>query len=248
MIQTRIQYEDAIRHGRGKSVKGLTGSENMDDADFFYMVADSMSMAVQYGHKDALCNPLISASANELIPTFANFTNHFWGKEFGGSCFYDTNCLADVNQEKRWQPTGRNWRAQKCFDLAYFQVAPVGRSIRSRIVDLKYHIDQCNTIFGDAMPAGAPVTKAMNSQFGGDFPKATKTIYTNFFDDPWQRAGVNTKFHADTDVESFAACDFCGHCRDLHKVMPNDPIELVQTRMEIAAFFDKIFKEYHNNQ
>ena len=33
----------------------------------------------------------------------------------------------------RWQPTSRAWRWQKCYELAYFQVAPAVGSIRSQV-------------------------------------------------------------------------------------------------------------------
>ena len=37
------------------------GAQDLCDADFFYMIADSAAMAVQYGHKDKVCDHMIKA-------------------------------------------------------------------------------------------------------------------------------------------------------------------------------------------
>lgn len=60
--------------------------------DFFYMMADSWSMADQYSSKDDLCTSIMSvgetATDEELMQVFADFTNSFWGQDFcsGGFC------------------------------------------------------------------------------------------------------------------------------------------------------------------
>jgi len=54
---------DPIAHEN--QVKGLLYAQNLSDPDFFYMVADSAAMAVQYGKKDKLCTPMIEAVKNE---------------------------------------------------------------------------------------------------------------------------------------------------------------------------------------
>ena len=89
----------------------------------------------------------------------------------------------------RWQPTSRGWRWQKCYELAYFQIAPPTGSIRSARITLQYHLDQCVAIFG--IENMTPSTDAINKQFGGPTPKEANTFYSNGSDDPWQRAAVN---------------------------------------------------------
>jgi hypothetical protein len=115
-----------------------------------------------------------------LISTFSNWTNSFWGmqgkfkrtlkkfptttlskknnlnpnffigSDFGGNCFYDTSCLRD--DPSKWQPTSRAWRWQKCSELAYFQVAPSSRSLRSTIYEnFDYVVSQCREIFGSSV-------------------------------------------------------------------------------------------------
>jgi hypothetical protein len=50
-------------------------------------IADSAAMADQYGHKEALCQALAGLSPDDddevYMQVFANFTNWFWGKDFG---------------------------------------------------------------------------------------------------------------------------------------------------------------------
>jgi hypothetical protein len=58
--------------------------------DFYYMVADSWSMAVQYSSKSYLCAAIhlpTSATDEEIIKAFADFTNNFWGTDFCASGF-----------------------------------------------------------------------------------------------------------------------------------------------------------------
>jgi hypothetical protein len=65
--------------------------------DFFYMVADSLASAVQYGQKHLVCDNLALLPSNptdeELIDGWANFTKHSWGPDFAQSCLYDSTCM-----------------------------------------------------------------------------------------------------------------------------------------------------------
>lgn len=138
---TMEAFEKAMNAGGQEKddAKALFGAEDVeDDRDFYYMLADSASMAVQYGTKQAMCDALKAhgpdSDPRDLREQFAAFTNDHFGHDFGSDCFYDTFCLKQ--EEDRWQPTARAWRWQKCHELAYFQVAPSQGSIRPASVDL----------------------------------------------------------------------------------------------------------------
>ena len=153
----------------------------MWDFDYFYMLADSAAMADQYGNKFALCNTLAAMGSNPTdatkMETFANFTNTFWGPDFGSGCFYDSACLADKTQYEAGA-TDRSWRWQKCYQLAYFQPAPVEGSLRSSVVTMDYHYEQCMKVFGLAPPD----VSAINDQFGADKIEVDKVFFSDFSD------------------------------------------------------------------
>lgn len=232
MRATTKAFEQEIQRGNGTAVKKLLGAQNLCDADFFYMLADSAAMAVQYSHKDVLCSQLVAAHEQKkrLPEEFANFTIRMYGKDFGSGCFYDTTCLR--NEKTRWADV-RSWRWQKCYQLAYFQVAPEKGSLRSKIVDLDYHESQCKTVFGDAVNPSKGVEE-ITKLYGGNQPRGHRIFFSNGADDPWQRASVLHSISED-QVANLAQCDLCGHCRDLGNNI-NVPKPLAQQRQEIIRY------------
>jgi hypothetical protein len=135
----------ADAEARYPAVKSLYGAEDLDQADFFYMVADGNAMAVQYGKRTDICSALsAAASAGDPLPEAqAKFLLDLWGANFGTSCFYSTQCLQFNNTQDR------SWRWQTCRQLAYFQGAPTpseGLSIRSKVVTVQYQVDQCKQV------------------------------------------------------------------------------------------------------
>ena len=72
--------------------------KDMSASDFYYMIADSWSMAVQYGGKTAQCAALGAITADssdeQVMDTFAAFSNDYWGKDFcaGGFCEWNNCC------------------------------------------------------------------------------------------------------------------------------------------------------------
>jgi pimeloyl-ACP methyl ester carboxylesterase len=231
-------FENAINAGRGAQAKALFGSpQDMEDPDFFYMMADSAAMADQYGFKANLCEAISALTPDtddaNIMATFANFTIHLWGADFGSNCFYDSHCLK--NDPKRWQPTSRAWRWQKCHELAYFQVAPQTDSLRSQLIDMKYVLQQCVEVFG----AGTfPATSVTNLYYGGIRPNGTNIFFSDFSDDPWQRASMVQTISPSLPF-SLVKCDGCGHCMDLHSPSNADPPALVQSRNQFESFLNQ---------
>ncbi|KAG7389148.1 hypothetical protein PHYBOEH_007563 [Phytophthora boehmeriae] len=232
---TTAAFEKEIAGGNATKVKGLFGAEGLADADFFYMIADAAAMAVQYGHKDIVCDHMVGAFERNvsLIESFANFTIDMYGSSFGSECFYDTKCLTQV--KARWGD-GRSWRWQKCSQLAYFQVAPEEKSLRAAMVDLDYHEKQCHTVFGDVVDPAKGVEE-ITKLYGGDHPTGHKIFFSNGGDDPWQRASVLHTL-SDDQIANLAKCDLCGHCGDLG-ANPNVPEPLKKQREEILKYLTK---------
>jgi hypothetical protein len=79
-------------------INGFTNALNlfhcesdMSLQDFYYMIADSWSMVIQYSSKSTLCNTInlpADATDEEIMNNFAKLTNVYWGTNFcaGGFC------------------------------------------------------------------------------------------------------------------------------------------------------------------
>ncbi|ETM43215.1 hypothetical protein L914_11243 [Phytophthora nicotianae] len=232
---TTETFERELKSTNATTVKGLFGAQDLADADFFYMIADAAAMAVQYGHKDIVCNSMVGAFErnNSLVDSFASFTIDMYGSSFGSECFYDTKCLAE--DRARWGD-GRSWRWQKCSQLAYFQVAPKEKSLRSAMVDLEYHLKQCQAVFGDVVHPSKGVDD-ITKLYGGDHPNGHKIFFSNGGDDPWQRASVLDTL-SDDQIANLAKCELCGHCGDLG-ANPNVPEPLKKQREQILEYLTK---------
>ena len=209
---------------------------DMSETDFLYMIADGWSMADQYGSKSKLCSAIMAvpedSSSDVLMKTYAAFNNDLWGKQFCSQGFYNTAALADP---ARWETNARSWRWQTCYQVAWFNTAPASGSIRSQKVNLEYHLQQCATVFGEKM---VPAINDINRQFGGEMPVAHKVFYSDFADDPWQRASVSYP-PAEDQPYSLAMCNDCGHCMDLHAPSESDPVQLQETRNDFKTYLKK---------
>jgi hypothetical protein len=141
----------------------------------------------------------------------------------------NTEQLADP---ARWEINSRSWRYQTCDQVSYFNTAPKSGSLRSKIVDLDYHLRQCAKIFGKPM---FPSSVQFNEVFGGATPTAEKVFYSDFSDDPWQRASV---WYPVTSSQPYglAMCDNCGHCKDLHTPVDSDPAPIKAIRADFETY------------
>jgi hypothetical protein len=136
---------------------------------------------------------------------------------------------------ERWDINSRSWRYQTCSQVSYFNTAPPSGSLRAEQVNLEYHLKQCQEAFGERM---FPSSVQMNKKFGGAFPHATNVFYSDFSDDPWQRASVTYPVSEDQPY-FLAQCDNCGHCLDFHSATPDEPAPLQQSRKEFERYLNK---------
>lgn len=210
--------------GNGEAMKALFNASDsgMNEPDFFYMLADSSAMQVQYGQMHRLCDNIPAADTDPatLRSWFAEETMQVWGEAFASDCFYSTSCLRDTPSQ--WQPTSRSWRWQKCFELAYLQSAPKEGAIRSQKVSIDALIDQCRAAF--LIPDMMPSSKDINARLGGASPQETQTYYAQGSQDPWQRAGVQSTLSS-SQPEYTAECDSCGHCGVLESYATSEAVQ-----------------------
>ena len=230
-------FESSVETDFPAALKQMNCENDMSEVDYLYMLADSWSMADQYGSKSKLCSAIMSvpedSSVDQLTQVFADFSKVLWGEGFCSQGFYNTAALADP---ARWDVNARSWRWQTCYQVAWFNTAPVRGSIRSQRVNLDYHLDQCEKIFGyRMMPAIEPLIK----KYGGDMPNPVHNVfYSDFGDDPWRMASVQYPPAVDQPY-AIAQCDDCGHCADFHAPAPTDPSQLTAVRNEFSLFVNK---------
>lgn len=238
---------DQIKHIQSafqRTIEGSTGGleyalslfnceKDMSATDFYYMIADSWSMTIQYSSKTAFCTALDKVNADstdeEVMKNFADYSNTYWGESFCAGGFYNTKQLADP---ARWETNSRSWRYQTCAQVSYFNTAPKTGSLRAEAVNMDYHLKQCEEVFGKKM---FPASIQMNMKYGGAFPQAHNVFYSDFSDDPWQRASVD--FPPSSDQPYYLSkCDDCGHCLDFHSASTSDPEPLQESRAEFESY------------
>lgn len=238
MISAAFEKQIETSEGFKVSKKQFNCEEDISKVDFLYMIADSWSMMDQYGGKSKLCDTILSVPQDEvgvdkLTSVFSSLSNEYWGSQFCSAGFYNTAALKD---EARWDTNSRSWRWQTCYEVAWFNTAPVQGSIRSTKVDLEYHLQQCKEVFGyDMFPAVGPLIQ----KFGGASPRPVSNVfYSDFSDDPWQRASVSYSPNVDQPYY-LATCDNCGHCMDFHEPSDSDPEPLKDERREFERYLKK---------
>lgn len=146
-------------------------------------------------------------------------------------CYYSTKCLSNQNYSGNWTDS-TTWVWQCCSELAYWQSAPAGYSLRSSLLNTSYWTAQCNSAYGIGSAAGPVAT--FNAAFGGATPKVgnAHVFATQGSDDPWQPAGVQATLSS-TYQEATAVCAGCSHCRDLHLSSASDPAPLAAVRSQV---------------
>ena len=87
-----------------------------------------------------------------------------------------------------------------------------------------------------------PSSVDMNRNYGGSEPFASKVFYSDFSDDPWQRASVDYQVSVDQPFH-LTTCDDCGHCLDLHTPSAEDPQALKDGRLEFEKYLNLWLEE-----
>lgn len=200
-------------------------STTQTDVDFMYMVADAMAMAVQYGHKNQLCTLLnISITASKTpLEAVAAAIPVLYGKAFQQTCFYSTECILNTKRDSSVGVGNKAWRWQKCSLLGYIQSrgTDVEVAARSKLLTLNSQRKQCENMFPENVNDLNELIANNNrfqTTFGSDLPEsvgATKIVYLDYSDDPWQTASVvasKPDWEKNDLTYCYTICDGCGHC------------------------------------
>jgi len=232
-VQQYIEEELNAGPERSKTLKEMFDASEILDDDFLYLAADSVAIAVQYGYKQKLCNPLAQAGGDrsKMIRNFAEYSKRVFYPtlETGKADVYSTEYLQDptVTTEKN----SRQWLFQQCTELGWFQDAPADGGLRSKRVNLEFFKGLCTKVFGKDV---WPDTDNVQKNYRGMDIDGTKIFFTFGKDDPWQCAGV-TATSKPGQKSRVIDCENCSHCIDLGHAKYDDAPALTSARKEILA-------------
>eukprot|EP01094_Clydonella_sp_ATCC50884_P020137 TRINITY_DN4116_c0_g1_i4.p1 TRINITY_DN4116_c0_g1~~TRINITY_DN4116_c0_g1_i4.p1 ORF type:complete len:210 (-),score=44.84 TRINITY_DN4116_c0_g1_i4:298-927(-) len=99
----------------------------------------------------------------------------------------DWNIAGFTNTSMSEDNMMRQWMYQSCVEFGYFQTAPVEMPLRSRRVDLAYHLEVCARLFSAPL---RPDTAEINISRGGKGIGGTQILFTNGLADPWKELSI----------------------------------------------------------
>jgi len=219
---------------------GIERGGHAGAGDVLQMIAESVSMAVQYGFKRYLCRAVLHPDEHrgehppppgwgsfgaELV-AIANVTVELWGRGFGKACSHDPMCFSGLKDKARGEERDAAAEAYHfCTELASFRSpARNGAGVRgpaqNQAFGASYHMGRCVKAFGKGT---RPDVHHLNSARGGRGMPGERVLFTGGADDPWTRVGRNhtgnplleEACHPLGMPSVMADCDGCGHCWDL---------------------------------
>ena len=218
--------------------KEFDASDVRDATDFLYVVADMGAIAVQYGHKDELCDALLAAQAAELVSEYARVGKDLF-KAFGITALEDSFQGIESEDPKTYENNigMRSWMWQSCLEYGYFQNAyhDAAVTVRSTRINPAYHASVCKRFFG----LGPVNVSAVNEKLYQpllDAAKATNIFFTNGSTDPWSKLGITPENgNASNPKVDVFVIQGAAHCDDLHADKPTDSSSLKQARTMFSA-------------
>ena len=162
------------------------------DVDFLYNLADMAAIAIQYGFQDEFCNALAAGDKNgKAVEAYAQAGLSLF-QRLGTSPVLDAfEGAMSLDPKDYLEFAGRQWMYQSCTEFGYYQTANrnPAESARSARIDLPYHNDACNRLFGLKTQVDADRTN--RDFYAGLFNGGTSRIYfTNGNNDPWSNLSL----------------------------------------------------------
>lgn len=254
--ESRIQLMRLIDNGEYAYVSKLFGMEGLNQEDFYFVVGELFTLALQYNGLSHICSPLVDANrANrDLVTALAKFSREYFIPRFCGSSdgvleTYDRDRLLKAAERNR-NTGARSWLWMTCNELAYWQVSPGRTGLRPTQLNQKYFEDQCKYVFPDADPPVVhPDVNAFNEKYGGLNQKnVTRVVYTTGSQDPWTWTCITNDDQVGDDcyVHTIKGPEV-GHCSDLHAPNEADPIDLKRTQAYIRQIVHKWMTQEDSN-
>lgn len=222
-IETALQNPTALL-----TIKRKFRAEAIQDPiDFLYLVADIGASSVQYGFRDDFCNSV--ATAATPIDGYASFAAQIY-EMFQTDAVRMSAQGTESTDPAAYAGIGlRQWLYQSCTEYGYWQIAyhDASVSVRSQLIDLDYHNNLCQRIFGIGDPVDVQGTNANFFDKLADVA-VSRIFFTNGSEDPWSRLSIVDQ----TMNPNFTTMTIAGsaHCADLSQSSAQDSRALVNAR------------------
>lgn len=236
MRQVVSELESSLNDpNRIEDMKALfDASEVNDPIDFLYLVADVGAAAIQYGMRDEFCSAL-DTDPNPLMG-YAKFAKSLY-KRFGVTAVQITAQGAQ-NEETQNYTEGvglRQWYYQSCKEYGYWQTASPDplKSARSSLINLEYHHQICQRLFGLNDPAD---TVQFNAQYYVPLLEelVSNIYFTNGEQDPWSKLSIAEKNdNAINGRLAYYLISGAAHCDDLRTPNKLDSASLSKARQKM---------------
>lgn len=233
-IEQAIAQEDDVRL---LQIKQMFGAEEVNHpVDFLYLVADVGAGAVQYGMHDEFCASLQEHS--DPIAGYAEFAKRLLSRWNVTATDLTPAGAVSENANDYAKAIGlRQWYYQTCTEYGYWQIASSDpqSSTRSALIDLDYHHEVCERLFGFKAP---PKTETTNKHFYWPlFDHSVSRIYfTNGSNDPWSYLSLSEQNgNALNPNLNYTLIDGAAHCNDLRMPLPTDSPALQATREQFET-------------
>lgn len=207
-----------------------------DPIDFLYLVADVGAAAIQYGKRDAFCSAL-SSSATPLAG-YADFAKKLY-QSMGVTAVEMTaqGAMSDNPNDYKNGVGMRQWYYQSCTEYGYWQNANPDRqqSTRSALIDLSYHRQTCQRLFGLNQPAQ---TASLNNTLYYPLMDAlvSNIFFTNGEQDPWSLLSLAEKNgNAVNEKLNYYLIEGAAHCDDLRAPKATDSTSLQEARQTMES-------------
>lgn len=225
-------------------MKRLFGAQDIrDNIDFLYTLADSASIAIQYGKKDEFCEALRDS---DPIKGYARASKAMFNW-FGITPLQDSFQGAESTRASdHSQGVGmRQWIWQTCTEYGYFQVASPNpkHSTRSSLINLEHHNKMCAKLFGTQNPVNPDHIKKnyflpLLEPTVVDQVRASKIFFTNGSTDPWKYLSLTNERGNNTNpLFSYQTMKDAAHCTDLSYSDLPDVIQAQDTFQELLKLW-----------
>ena len=212
------------------------GMPNLPREDFYFVVGELFTIALQYGKLSVFCDPLEKAyfSNGDVISALAEFSRTFFKDNVNNS-------------------GPRCWLFITCNELGYWQTPNDRLGVRPQQTNKSYYQKQCHDVFGDKIEdLTDEKINNFNEKYGGLNQPTNHTFYTTGCQDPWTWASMTkesldlVQVTSQIPVNSFARTvigDEMGHCPDLKPWKESNPTNLKKVHLEIERALAKWLKE-----